>query len=96
MRLVVQGLETFNDSAVGKVATNKQARFGRKGKVNTGTAVSVDMQQGLINKVAATQADVSDGLRHICPDQGVVYGDKGYCVKKSRQTVHSKGCHDQE
>ena len=70
-----------------------------KAKTNTGTVTkehaSVDMQSGLINKVAATPADITDaqGLAHICPDQGAVFGDKGYCVKPARQTITAKGCH---
>ncbi|NQY81976.1 MAG: hypothetical protein HRT36_02800 [Alphaproteobacteria bacterium] len=46
--------------------------------------VSVDTQSGLLKKTAATPADVSDGLGHICPDQGAVYSDKGYwCAESS-------------
>lgn len=34
--------------------------------------VSVDMQSGLINKVAVTPANLTDaqGLKHVCPNQG--------------------------
>ena len=54
------------------------------------------MQSGLINKVAATPADISDadGLKYVCPSQGAVYGDKGYCIKKAQITFKRKRCHD--
>ena len=56
----------------------------------------MDMQSGLINKVAATPANVTDaaGLKHVCPDQGAVFGDKGYCVNPARTTLQAQGCHD--
>jgi len=54
------------------------------------------MQSGLINKIAATSANVTDAerLRHVCPDQGAVYADKGYCTKPALDAIKRKGCHD--
>lgn len=54
------------------------------------------MQSGLINKVAVTSAEVTDaqGLRHICPNGGAVYGDKGYGVNPAKTMLKRKGCHD--
>jgi transposase, IS5 family len=39
---------------------------------------SVDMQSGMINKVAITSANVIDskGFKHTAPNQGAVYADK--------------------
>lgn len=56
----------------------------------------MDMQSGLINKTAATPANVDDakGLGHICPDQGAVFGDKGYCTKTAVAVIKRKGCHN--
>jgi hypothetical protein len=36
------------------------------------------MQSGLINKVATIPANLPDaqGLRHVCPSQGAIYGIK--------------------
>ena len=53
------------------------------------------MQSGLINKVAATPANVDDAkrLRHICPDQDAVYADKGYRTAPAQQEIKRKGCH---
>lgn len=38
------------------------------------------MQSGLIDKVAVTPANVTDnkGFKHVCPNDGAVYADKGY------------------
>lgn len=75
-RAIAKGLETFNNESAPKIAADRQARFGSKGKdkywYGYKEHASVDMQSGLINKVAATPANVDDakGLRHVCPDQG--------------------------
>jgi len=51
--------------------------------------VSIDMESGLINKVATIAANLLDtnGLRHVCPTLRAIYGDKGYCAAAQR------GCH---
>jgi len=58
--------------------------------------VSVDMQSGLINKVAVTPANVSDAkaVKHILPKQGAVFGDKGYCTKDSVVHIKIKNLHN--
>ena len=94
------GLETFNNEAASKIGADKQARFGCKGKKKYWFGykehVSVDMQSGLINKVAATSAEVpdADGLSHVCPRHGAVFGDRGYCVRPAQTTLKRRGCHD--
>ncbi len=94
------GLEKFNNETAANVAADKQARFGCKGKAKYRFGykehVSVDMQSGLINKVAATSAEVSDanGLSHVCPNGGAVFGDKGYCVHPAQRTLKRKCCHN--
>ena len=99
-KAIAKGLEKFNNETASKVAADKQARFGAKGKnkfwYGYKEHASVDMQSGLINKVAATPANVDDakGLRHVCPDQGAVYADKGYCTAPAQQTLRRKGCHN--
>jgi transposase, IS5 family len=100
-RAITRGLETFNNETAEKAgAADRQARFGCKGKgkywYGYKEHVSVDMQSGLINKVAATPANTGDaaGLAHVCPSQGAVYADKAYCVGPAQATLKSKGCHD--
>lgn len=93
------GLEKFNNATAARVARDRQARFGCKGKdkfwYGYKKHVSVDMRQGLINKVSVTPANVSDhkGLKYVCPSGGMVLGDKGYCPKESRSELIKKGCH---
>ena len=54
-----------------------------KGRVNTGMGIkqhaSVDMQSGLINKVALTPLNQTDssGFKSVCLSQGAIYADKG-------------------
>lgn len=89
----------LNNEVLPKVAHDKQARIGCKGKnkywYGYKKHVSVDMQSGMINKVAVTPANVTDaqGMKHICPNQGAIYGDKGYCTKPAKKAAARKGCH---
>jgi IS5 family transposase len=89
----------LNNEVLPKVAVDKQARIGCKGKSKFWYGykkhVSVDMQSGLINKVAITPANLTDsqGMKHVCPDQGSIYADKGYCTKPSRIAAARKQCH---
>jgi transposase, IS5 family len=94
-----QKIETLNNDVLPKVAADPQARIGCKGKKKYWYGykehVSVDMQSGLINKVATTPANLPDaqGLRHICPTQGGIYGEKGYCTAPARQAAAQRGWH---
>jgi IS5 family transposase len=93
-----QKIEQLNNEVLPKVAVDKQARIGCKGKkywYGYKEHVSVDMQSGLINKVATTPANLPDaqGLRHVCPTQGAIYGDKGYCTAPARQAAAQRNCH---
>lgn len=91
--------EKLNNEVLAKVANDKQAKIGCKGgnKFWYGYKkhVSVDIQSGLINKVAVTPANVTDarGFKHVCPNSGAVYADKGYCTLSSKIVAASKGIH---
>ena len=91
--------DKLNNEVLPKVSCDKQARIGCKGKdkfwYGFKKHVSVDMQSGMINKVAVTPANVIDakGLKHVCPNQGAVYADKGYCTKPARCAAAVKGVH---
>jgi IS5 family transposase len=97
--LIQEKYEKFTNETLPKVAHDTQARMGCKGKnkywYGYKQHVSVDMQSGLINKVALTPANETDarGLKHVCPEQGAIYADKGYCVKPARDAAKKKGCH---
>lgn len=98
-RAIQQRYEKLNNEVLPKVAHDKQARIGCKGKnkywYGYKKHVSVDMQSGLINKVAITPANVTDaqGFKHVCPNQGAAYADKGYCTQPARTVASRKGCH---
>lgn len=91
--------ERLNNEILPKVAHDVQAKIGCKGKEKYWYGYKqhtlVDMQSGLINKVAITPANVTDGrgLLHVSPRSGAVYADKGYCTKPSQQIAKCKGFH---
>lgn len=90
--------EKLNNKILPTVAVDKQARIGCKGKdkfwYGYKKHVSVDMQSGLINKVAVTPANETDaeGLKHVCPSQGAIYADKAYCIAVARKASARRGC----
>jgi IS5 family transposase len=91
--------EVMNNTTLPKVAVDKQARIGCKGKrkywYGYKKHVSVDMRSGLINKVAITPANLTDaqGLKYVCPKQGAIYADKGYCVQPAKDIAAYNNCH---
>lgn len=109
-KLIKKGLEGFNNKVLDEVNKNTnntksikadtQARMGCKGKKKYWFGykrhASVDMQSGLINKAAITPANITDAkaVKHILPNSGVVFGDKGYCTKDSTDAIKRKGLHD--
>lgn len=98
-KIIQEKYEKLNNEILPKVAADKQARIGCKGKnkfwYGYKKHVSVDMQSGLINKVAITPANVTDaqGFKHVCPSQGAAYADKAYCYAPVKQAAARKGCH---
>lgn len=99
-KAIQAGFHQLNNKTVEKVCPDTQARIGCKGKQHYWYGykrhTSVDMQSGLIHKVAVTPANISDakGLKHVCPSGGAVFGDKAYCVKQAQVTLTKKGCHN--
>jgi IS5 family transposase len=98
-KAIKAGLEKFNNEVASKFSNDKEARIGCKGKnkywFGYKKHVSVDMSNGIINKVAITPANVPDhkGVKHICPNGGAVFGDKGYSPKLSETEIKRRGCH---
>ena len=93
------GNPTMNNKNVSKYSPDSEARFGAKGKnkiwLGYKRHLSVDMSNGLINKVDVTPANVSDGagLEQVCPSQGMVFADKAYCIKEAQEIMKKKKCH---
>jgi IS5 family transposase len=94
---IANKLEKLNNTTLPKVAYDQQAKFGAKGKnkfwYGFKKHISVDMQSGLINKVALTPANITDakGLKHVLPSSGAIYADKGYCDKQTHIDAKRKG-----
>ena len=94
-----KGEESLNNANIENYSADKDARFGCKGKnkfwFGYKKHISVDMGSGLINKIAITPANITDqaGLKHICPEGGMVFADKQYCCKRAQITMKSNGCH---
>lgn len=98
-RAIKEKYDKLNNEILPKVAYDKDARIGCKGEdkywYGFKRHISVDMQSGLINKVAVTPANVPDakGLKNVCPSQGAIYADKGYCTKGAKTDAAKKSCY---
>ena len=98
-KAIAEKYEKLNNEILPKFAKDKQANFGCKGgnKFWYGFKkhASVDMQSGIINKVAITQASVIDskGMKHVTPESGAVYADKGYCDKNAKSAAAKRNLH---
>ena len=98
-KAIKEKYEKLNNQVLPEVAHDMEARIGCKGKnkfwYGYKKHVSVDMQSGLINKVAITPANTTDadGLERVCPSQGAIYADKAYCGAKANTAAAKKGCH---
>ena len=98
-KLIAKGEVEFNNSTIHKVARDKQARFGSKGKkkfwYGYKTHVGVDTQTGFIMKIAVTPANILDhqGLKHVLPYQGAILADKGYCPHEAQLEIQKRRCH---
>ena len=97
--MIAEKLAVLNNQNIADFATDKEARFGAKSKKKFWFGykkhVSVDMQSGLINKVAITSAEVIDskGFKNVTPKQGAVYADKGYCDKNVQMVAKANNLH---
>ena len=91
--------DKLNNEVLPKVARDKQAKIGCKGgsKFWYGYKkhVSVDIQSGMINKVAITPANLTDaqGFAHVLPKSGATYADKGYCTATAKIAAARRGVH---
>ena len=83
-KAITAGYEKLNNEVLPKISADKEARIGAKSKKKFWYGfkkhAAVDMQSGMITKVAVTRANVSDpeGVKHILPRNGAVVGDKGF------------------
>ncbi len=97
-RAIRDGEDGFNNDNASKYGADKDARFGCKGKdkfwYGHKKTICADMGSGMITKVAITLANMTDqdAFRHVCPDGGMVFADKAYCLKSARLAMQAKGC----
>jgi IS5 family transposase len=97
-KVIEAGEKKLSNQNISKVASDKEARFGKKGPLKWyGYKIhaSVDMSQGLVVRVAVTAANVEDtkAARHVLPRQGMVFGDKAYGVGDSSRQMKKRGLH---
>ena len=97
-KAIKDGEEKLNNRNIKDYSADKQARFGCKGKSKFWFGykghVSVDMASNMIERIAATPANVSDqqGFDHVCPRSGeMVFGDKAYCLAKAQASMQKRG-----
>lgn len=99
-KAIAKKYDRLNNEVLPQVAVDKQARIGCKGKKKYWHGykkhVSVDMQSGMIKKIAVTPANVPDGqaLARVCPRQSSVYADKGYCGASAGEIMAQRACHN--
>ena len=95
--VIKMGYEKLNNEVIPKVSVDKEASIGAKSAKKFWYGfkkhVSVDMQSGMINRVAVTTASVpdADGAKHVMPRSGAVFADKGYVgavLEMLRRGVH--------
>ena len=98
-KALADGAMKLNNSNVEGYSSDKDARFGCKGKdkfwYGYKAHVAVDMKSGLMRSVAVTAANVpdQDGLALVCPDGGMVVADKAYCLRSAQEAMAAHGCH---
>jgi hypothetical protein len=93
-----EGEEALNNANIKKYSADSEARFGCKGKskfwFGYKSHISVDMGSGLIERIAATPANISDqeGFARVCPRKGeMVFADKAYCLAKAQIAMQKRG-----
>jgi transposase, IS5 family len=97
-RAIKDGYEKLNNQIVSKYAADKDARWGAKSKKKIWFGYkrhsTVDMRYGLIGKTAVTPANVPDFklMENLCPDQGMVFADKGYDYPEADNQVQANNC----
>lgn len=83
-KVIAAGYEKLNNEVLPKVSSDPEAKIGAKSNKKFWYGfkkhVAVDMQSGMITRVAVTQANVTDadGARHVMPRSGAAISDKGY------------------
>jgi len=96
-KAIAAGYEKLNNEVLPEVSSDPEAKIGAKSNnkfwYGFKKHVAVDMQSGMITKVAVTPANVTDaqGAKHVMPRNGAALCDKGYIgaiLEMLRRGVH--------
>ena len=96
-KAITAGYEKLNNEVLPKVSADPEAKIGAKSNKKFWYGfkkhVAVDMQSGMITRVAVTPANVTDaeGAKHVMPRSGAVAADKGYVG--ALQEMFRRGVH---
>jgi IS5 family transposase len=83
-KAIKEGYEKLNNEVLPNLSSDREAKIGAKSAnkfwYGFKKHVGVDMQSGMINRVAVTPANVTDadGAKHVLPRSGAACTDKGY------------------
>jgi len=96
--LLEAGKGKLGNLNVSSVASDPEARFGRKGKTKWygyKNHVGIDLTHGFVTRTTITAANVEDtkAARHVMPKEGMVFGDKAYGVGESAYEMRRRGLH---
>lgn len=95
---IADGHEKLNNKNVTDYAADPDARWGAKSKKKYWFGYkrhnAVDMRHGLIRKLSVTPGNVLDheAVQNICPQQGMVFMDKGYDYHLADFWIKVNGC----
>jgi len=98
-KAIAEGSKKLSNENVSNYSADPDARFGCKGNdkfwFGYKRHACADMKQGIITKIAVTPANITDqdGLKHICPNGGMVFGDKAYCLSPAQLAMKANYCH---
>lgn len=96
-KAITAGYEKLNNEVLPEVSADPEAKIGAKSSKKFWYGfkkhVAVDMQSGMITRVAVTLANVADaaGAKHVMPRAGAACTDKGYVgaiAEMLRRGVH--------
>lgn len=97
-RAIAEGETELTNANTKNYAADSDARFGAKSSKKIWFGYkrhhAVDMRYGLIVRVAATPANVADAKAtgYVCPNQGMVFMDKGYVGVEVERVLQFNGC----
>lgn len=83
-KAITAGYEKLNNEVLPEVSADPEAKIGAKSNKKFWYGfkkhVAVDMQSGMITRVAVTPANITDadGAKHVMPRSGAACTDKGY------------------